>query len=575
MEKLIEKILLQGSLDKGEIYVIGSTESFTIWPRRVSLFIVHQGKTKIVKLPFIRVDSTLGLMEKPNGVVILDFGGQYCHLIARRVRELGVFSEILSCDISPEEIEGVRSMKVRGIILSGGPASVTQEGAPTIDEGILEMGFPILGLCYGHQLLAYMRGGEVRRSERREYGITYVYIDKPVGVLRGMRPVEKVWMSHGDTVFRLPPEFETLAHTEISPVAAFRHKLRPIYGLQWHPEVVHTEKGMEMLSNFLFRVCGCKANWKPEDMVERAIREISEIVGDYKAVIAVSGGVDSTVAAVLAARALGDRLVAVHVDTGLMRRGESEAVAETLKELGVNLVVVNAKGRFIERLRGIVDPEEKRRIVGEEFIRVFEDEAREVGAQYLIQGTIYPDRIESGFRRYSDKIKTHHNVGGLPSKIEFKAIVEPLKDLYKDEVRRLGGRLGVPLSIIRRQPFPGPGLAVRIIGEVTKDKLKLLRRVEEIVEEEVERAGIDTALWQYFAVLTDTKTTGVKGDERAYGWTIALRMVESLDGMTASFYRAPWELLERISTRITNEVPEVVRVVYDITNKPPSTIEWE
>jgi len=515
------------------------------------------------------------LMEKPDGVVVLDFGGQYCHLIARRVRELGVYSEILPCDATPEEIRGLKSMRVRGIILSGGPASVTEDNAPTIDERILDMGLPILGLCYGHQLLAYIHGGEVRRGERREYGVTYVKIDKPVGVLKGMRPIERVWMSHGDTVFKLPQEFETLAHTDISPIAAFRHRVKPLYGLQWHPEVAHTERGREMLANFLFEVCHCEANWRPEDTVEKAIREIREVVGDSKAVIAVSGGVDSTVAAVLASKALGDRLIAVHVDTGLMREGESQEVAEALRELGVNLVVVDARERFLKRLRGVIDPEEKRRIIGEEFIRVFEDEARRVGAEYLIQGTIYPDRIESGFRRYSDKIKTHHNVGGLPSKMEFKAIVEPLRDLYKDEVRRLGERLGIPASIVRRQPFPGPGLAVRIIGEVTEEKLELLRRVESIVEEEVERAGVHEGLWQYFAVLTDTKSTGVKGDERAYGWTVAIRMVESVDGMTASFYKPPWELLERISTRITNEIPEVVRVVYDITHKPPSTIEWE
>ena len=515
------------------------------------------------------------MMEKPDGVVVLDFGGQYCHLIARRVRELGVYSEILPCDATLEEIRGLETMRVRGIILSGGPASVTEGNAPTIDERILEMGLPILGLCYGHQLLAHIHGGEVRRGERREYGITYVKIDKPVGVLKGMGPIERVWMSHGDTVFKLPPEFEILAHTDITPIAAFRHRVKPLYGLQWHPEVAHTERGGEMLANFLFEVCHCKANWRPEDTVEKAIREIREVVGDSKAVIAVSGGVDSTVAAVLASKALGDRLIAVHVDTGLMREGESREVADALKRLGVNLIVVDARERFLKRLKGVIDPEEKRRIIGEEFIRVFEDEARRVGAEYLIQGTIYPDRIESGFRRYSDKIKTHHNVGGLPSKMEFKAVVEPLRDLYKDEVRRLGERLGIPVSIVRRQPFPGPGLAVRIIGEVTEEKLELLRRIEGIVEEEVEKAGVHGDLWQYFAVLTDTKSTGVKGDERAYGWTVAVRMVESVDGMTASFYKAPWTLLERISTRITNEVPEVVRVVYDITHKPPSTIEWE
>ncbi len=513
---------------------------------------------------------------KPDGIVILDFGGQYCHLIARRIREMNVYSEILSCDASPEEIEVLGGvMRVRGIILSGSPASVRREDAPKLDEGVLGLGLPVLGLCYGHQLIAHMHGGEVRRGERREYGITEAFIDRPVGVLREMAPVERVWMSHGDTVFSVPDEFEVLAHTEVSPVAAFRHRSRPLHGLQWHPEVVHTEKGREMLRNFVFDICGCQPNWRPEDAVERAVREIREAVGGSKAVIALSGGVDSSVAAALAAKALGDRLVAVHVDHGLMRMNESEAVRETFRELGVDLVVVRARRRFLDRLKGVVDPEEKRKIIGEEFIRVFEAEARRTGAEYLIQGTIYPDRIESGFRRHSDKIKTHHNVGGLPLNIEFKAVIEPLRDLYKDEVRALGARLGLPEAIVRRQPFPGPGLAVRIVGEVTEEKLELLRRADAVVCEEVEASGLSEEVWQYFAVLTDTKSTGVKGDERAYGWTVAVRIVESVDGMTAGFSKAPWDLLERISTRITNEVPEVTRVVYDITHKPPSTIEWE
>ncbi len=513
---------------------------------------------------------------KPDGIVILDFGGQYCHLIARRIREMNVYSEILPCDASPEEIEALDGvMRVRGIILSGSPASVRREDAPKLDEGVLGLGLPVLGLCYGHQLIAHMHGGEVRRGERREYGITEAFIDRPVGVLGGMAPVERVWMSHGDTVFSVPDEFEVLAHTEVSPVAAFRHRSRPLHGLQWHPEVVHTEKGREMLRNFVFDICRCQPTWRPEDAVERAVREIREAVGGSKAVIALSGGVDSSVAAALAAKALGDRLVAVHVDHGLMRMNESEAVEETFRELGVDLVVVRARRRFLDRLRGVVDPEEKRKIIGEEFIRVFEAEARRTGAEYLIQGTIYPDRIESGFRRHSDKIKTHHNVGGLPLNIEFKAVIEPLRDLYKDEVRALGARLGLPEAIVRRQPFPGPGLAVRIVGEVTEEKLELLRRADAVVCEEVEASGLSEEVWQYFAVLTDTKSTGVKGDERAYGWTVAVRIVESVDGMTAGFSKAPWDLLERISTRITNEVPEVTRVVYDITHKPPSTIEWE
>ena len=513
---------------------------------------------------------------KPDGIVILDFGGQYCHLIARRVREMSVFSEILPCDAAPSDIEALDEvMRVRGIILSGSPASVRIDNAPKLKEGVIESGLPILGLCYGHQLVAYMFGGEVRRGEKREYGLTEAIVDDPVGVLKEMSPVEQVWMSHGDTVFSLPGEFKVLAHTENSPVAAFRHDSKPIHGLQWHPEVVHTRRGRDMLRNFVLDICGCVPNWKPEDIIDKSVKEIRASVGDSSAIIAFSGGVDSSVATALAARALGDRLFAVHVDHGFMRMNESEKVKEVFKDYGVKLIFVLAKDRFLDRLKGVVDPEAKRKIIGEEFIRVFEDEAGRAGAEYLIQGTIYPDRIESGFRRHSDKIKTHHNVGGLPLNIEFKSIIEPLRDLYKDEVRALGVRLGIPDFIVRQQPFPGPGLAVRITGEVTHEKLDILRRADAIVRDEVDASGLREYAWQYFAVLMDTKSTGVKGDERAYGATAAIRIVESVDGMTASFHKAPWDILERMSTRITNEVPEITRVVYDITHKPPATIEWE
>lgn len=516
------------------------------------------------------------MRDKPNGVVILDFGGQYCHLIARRVREMSVYSEILPCDISTAEIEALSDfMDVRGFILSGSPFSVERGDALRMDEGVLNLGLPILGLCYGHQYIAHLFGGKVHRGDMREYGVTEAFIDNPEGVLKGMDPALRVWMSHGDTVFSIPDVFEVLAHTDVSPVAAFRHRSRPLHGLQWHPEVVHTERGGEMLRNFVFDICDCRSNWRPEKTAERAVKEIREAVGSSKAIIALSGGVDSSVAAVLAAKALGKGLLAVHVDNGLMRMNESEVVEKTFRELDVELVVARARKRFLSRLKGVVDPEEKRRIIGEEFIRVFEDEARRTGAEYLIQGTIYPDRIESGFRRNSDKIKTHHNVGGLPLNIRFKAVLEPLRDLYKDEVRALGQSLGISDSIVMRQPFPGPGLAVRIVGEVTDESLEILRRLDAIVCEEVESSVISGNVWQYFPVLTNTMSTGVKGDERAYGFTVAIRIVESRDGMTASFSKAPWDLLERISTRITNEVPAVTRVVYDITHKPPSTIEWE
>lgn len=513
---------------------------------------------------------------KYDTVLVLDFGGQYCHLIGRRVREQGVYSEIVPHDIGVEEIKLMNEkFNVKGLILSGGPASVFDANAPKFDARILELGLPILGLCYGHQLIAHLAGGKVGPAEIKEYGVAYVTIDKPVGVLKGLNRREKVWMSHSDVVFSLPSDFEVLAHTENCPVAAFRHKEKPIYGLQWHPEVVQTENGIKMIRNFLFEVCQCEANWKMENVVDQMVEEVRREVGEGKAIIALSGGIDSSVATVIAARAIGDRLTAVFVDHGFMRENEPEFVKKVFQGFRINLVVVNARERFLRRLKGVVDPEMKRRIIGEEFIRVFEEEAEKAGAEYLIQGTIYPDRIESGFRKASDKIKSHHNVAGIPTRIKFKKIVEPLRDLYKDEVRMIAKLLGLPDEIVFRQPFPGPGLAVRVIGEVTEEKLEIVRRANKIVEEEIEKSGLKESLWQYFAVLTNTKTTGVKGDARAYGYVVAIRIVESREAMTASFAKIPYEILERISTRITNEIPQVVRVVYDITHKPPATIEWE
>ncbi|MEM1631655.1 MAG: glutamine-hydrolyzing GMP synthase [Thermofilum sp.] len=515
-------------------------------------------------------------MRRHDAVLVLDFGSQYSHLIARRVREQGVYSEILPHDVGVEEIESLSArFNVKGIVLSGGPASVLDEGAPGIDARILELGLPVLGICYGHQLLARIAGGRVGPAEKKEYGATYVTIDKPVGVLKGLERRERVWMSHGDVVFEVPEGYEVLAHSENTPVAAFRHKEKPIYGLQWHPEVSHTDKGAQMIRNFLFEVCGCEATWRMEHVVDQLVEEVRAEVGESKAIIALSGGVDSSVAAALAARAVGDKLTAVFVDTGFMREGEPEAVKNLFQAMGVKLVVVNAQDRFFKRLEGVVDPEEKRKIIGEEFIRVFEEVAREVGAECLIQGTIYPDRIESGFRKLSDRIKTHHNVAGLPERIKFKKIVEPLRDLYKDEVRKIAEILGLPRELVHRQPFPGPGLAVRVIGEVTREKVEIVRKADRIVREEIERSGLGERFWQYFAVLTNTRSTGVKGDARAYGYVVAVRIVESREGMTASFAKVPYEVLERISTRITNEIPEVTRVVYDITHKPPATIEWE
>ncbi|MEM2913770.1 MAG: glutamine-hydrolyzing GMP synthase [Candidatus Bathyarchaeia archaeon] len=513
---------------------------------------------------------------KYDAVLVLDFGGQYCHLIGRRVREQGVYSEIVPHNIEAEEFKLLKEkFNVKGLILSGGPASVFDAGAPKLDVKILDLGLPILGLCYGHQLIAYLAGGKVEPAERREYGAAYATIDKPIGVLKGLNRREKVWMSHGDSVFSVPQEYEVLAHTENSPVAAFRHREKPIYGLQWHPEVVHTEKGMHMLRNFLFEVCQCKANWRMEDVIERMIEEVKAEVGEGKAIIALSGGIDSSVATVVAAKAIGDRLTAVFVDHGFMRENEPEFVKNVFQGFKINLVMVNARERFLKKLKGVIDPEVKRKIIGEEFIRVFEEEAEKADAEYLIQGTIYPDRIESGFRKFSDKIKTHHNVAGLPTQFKFKKIVEPLRDLYKDEVRKVAALLGLPKEIVFRQPFPGPGLAVRVVGEITEEKVEVARKADKIVREEVEKSSLKERLWQYFAVLTDTKATGVKGDARAYGYVVAIRVVESREAMTANFAKIPYKLLERISTRVTNEIPQVVRVVYDITHKPPATIEWE
>jgi GMP synthase (glutamine-hydrolysing) len=513
---------------------------------------------------------------KYDTILVLDFGGQYCHLIARRIREHGVYSEIVPHDIKPEEIKTLgEKFNVKGLILSGGPASVYEPDAPRPYPKILELNLPVLGLCYGHQLIAQMVGGKVEPAIHREYGIAYVKVDKSAGVLKGLSEKEKVWMSHGDTVFTLPPEYEVLAHTENCPVAAFRHKEKPIYGLQWHPEVIHTKNGMQMLRNFIFEVCKCKANWKMEHIIERMVKEISAEVGEEKAIIALSGGIDSSVATAIAAKAIGNRLTAVFVDHGFLRENEPEFVKSVFQKFKINLIIANAQSRFLEKLKGVVDPEEKRKIIGEEFIRVFEEISEKTGAEYLIQGTIYPDRIESGFRKFSDKIKTHHNVAGLPSKIKFKKIVEPLRDLYKDEVRKVAKMLGLPKEIVFRQPFPGPGLAVRIIGELTEEKVKVAKKADKIVTEEIEKSGLEENLWQYFAVLTDTKATGVRGDARAYGYVVAVRAAESREAMTANFAKIPYTVLESISTRITNEIPEATRVVYDITHKPPATIEWE
>lgn len=508
-------------------------------------------------------------------IVIIDFGAQYAHLIARCIREIGVYSEIISPDTSIEDIEKIRrKFDVKGIVLSGGPSSVYFKNAPKCSMEIFNLNLPVLGICYGHQLIAYMLGGKVEKGHR-EYGTTYVIIEDHNEILKDLSRVEKVWMSHSDAVVKLPNDFKKLAHSRYSPYAAMKHKSKSIYGVQWHPEVIHTVNGLKIFKNFISNICSCNIDWRVEDFIERSINEIKSAVDNSKCIIALSGGVDSSTAAVLTHKAIGSNLIAVLVDHGFMREGEAELIKNIFRNIGLNLIIINAQDRFLEKLKGITDPELKRKIIGEEFIRIFEEVARNVGAEYLVQGTIYPDRIESGFKKYSDKIKTHHNVGGLPLKIEFKKIIEPLKDLYKDEVRKIALKLGIPKEIVFRQPFPGPGLAVRIIGEVTREKLEIIRKATKIVEEEIENSKLRNSLWQYFAVLTNTMTTGVKGDTRAYGYCLAIRAVESREAMTASFAKIPFRILEKVSTRITDEIPQVTRVVYDVTHKPPSTIEWE
>ncbi len=513
---------------------------------------------------------------KIDSVLVLNFGGQYCHLIGRRVRDLGVYSEVVQHDITPEELGALSNkFNVKGIILSGGPMSIYEKDAPKMDKRILGAGLPVLGICYGHQLIAKYLDGNVVRADKQEYGLSYANVKKPVAILKGLGRKEQVWMSHGDRVLSIPKSMEVLASTENCPIAAFRDGSGQIFGIQWHPEVVHTKSGDRLLANFIFDVCKCKKSWNAQSSAAKYVDEIKKTVGNERAIIAMSGGVDSSTASLIAAKALGSRLSAVFVDTGLMREDEPKKIKKMAKKLGINLIQVDASKKFLGALSGVSDPEQKRKIIGREFIRTFEDVAKKINAQYLIQGTIYPDRIESGHAKKSSVIKTHHNVGGLPTDIKFKGVIDPLRDLYKDEVRRLATKLGMPKDMVYRQPFPGPGLAVRVMGEITTEKLSVLRRAESIVSGEIENSSSRDKVWQYFAVLTSTKSTGVKGDSRAYGYVIAVRSVDSTEAMTANFSRLPYDVLERISTRITGEIPQVVRVVYDITNKPPATIEWE
>lgn len=505
-------------------------------------------------------------------VLVVDFGGQYNQLIARRVRDCHVYCEVVSYN---KALEAVKEKQPKGIIFTGGPNSVYAEGAPQIDPAIFEQGIPVLGLCYGMQIMAHTLGGKVEAAEKREFGKTVTQFDTNAPVFKNLPQESVTWMSHVDYVAEMPNGFTNIAHTGDCPIAAMMNTEKNLYAMQYHPEVNHSEKGVDMLKNFLTEVCGCSESWTMANYAKTAIESIRQQVGDGQVLLALSGGVDSSVAAQLLSKAIGSQLTCIFVDHGLMRKNEGDEVEAAFANSGMHFIRVNAEDRFLKKLEGITDPETKRKTIGEEFIRVFEDEGKKIGAvDFLAQGTIYPDVIESGTGDAA-VIKSHHNVGGLPAVVEFKGLIEPLRMLFKDEVRQLGLELGLADYLVWRQPFPGPGLGIRVMGDITKEKLDILRDADAIYREEIANAGLDRSINQYFAVLTNTRTVGVMGDFRTYDYTLALRGVTTTDFMTADWARIPYDVLDKISSRIVNEVVHINRIVYDITSKPPSTIEWE